>query len=198
MGWLKDRIDILKLRYKVWRGGTVGVLIADPVEEKPNWRYVEPKDLHFRCPTCGQAHRMVIDKEARIELSQSKDGEYQIFGRIGDRVHVDPERGFMSFIDAELADTKTVVSCDDCGDSNERWKWHDAYHNAFKWLEMDGDQLCHCGGELIMEPVAPNKYGLQCEKCRWVKPESDFSPGDGVVETLAVTAAKGDDEDGRS
>lgn len=171
--------------YKVKFGPPVGVLIPDPEDltkeaEREKLPYVEPKDWHFRCPNCGQAHAMVVDEVKQLSIEQTPNGSYAVKVKII-TPHATHEATinqdlWHDMLDENLTQPGSLMYCPACAKDAPRWQWNDAYHSAFKYFDMDSDQLCHCGGELFMDQIpGTNRFGLICEKCNWVKPRATVS-----------------------
>jgi len=59
---------------------------------------------------------------------------------------------------------------------------NDIYRRAFVHSidYFDIEQMCSCGGELWMDKLPNGRYGLQCEKCGWIKPNVSYSGSENI------------------
>ncbi|WP_422661653.1 hypothetical protein ACK8P5_26385 (plasmid) [Paenibacillus sp. EC2-1] len=169
---------LIKRKFRVKFGKDIGVLIPDVEELKEEVPYVEPVTWHFRCPCCGYAHKMFLTADIKLKQDETLNNLYiEVTNLAG--LHIVPYGPmFHQLIEGKSSEypPEIEIPCMHCGEESPRWKWHDAYKNAYRHLDMDGDQLCHCGGELYMEQIPGTpKYGMVCERCSWVKPRAIIS-----------------------
>lgn len=147
---------------------------------------IPPRDLHFRCPYCGQAHKMICSPN--IQVGQDHAQGYLLQMSV-DGVAVGFPSSEWNDVQYDLIDRpECEVVCEECGEKDAFWKWNFAYHKPLVFFEMDQEHLCHCGGEMYMEHLpGTDQYALRCERqsCRWVKPDSKVSGAPGQTQVGA-------------
>lgn len=115
----------------------------------------------FRCPSCGQAHKMIVDG-AVVTMNE----EMTILTVDGQVLEQGQE--------IELMFPDDYLTCPECDGTGTTQDWVRAFEDATIFFEMD--LLCHCGGELWMDQIpGTNQYGFVCDKCNWVKPNAKVS-----------------------
>lgn len=189
LNWLKGLWNKLPFKYKFTiRYYHEQFLDEDDMSAKERRRLriknmttvVKPRDLHFRCPYCGQAHEMYLRQGIRI--TQNHACEYAVAMWLNGTPVPFPSDQWNDMQYDYIDDPRQNITCTECGEHDFFWKWNLAFYNPLTFFEMDHEHLCHCGGEMYMEHLpGTDQYALRCERdtCRWVKPDSKVSGAPG-------------------
>jgi hypothetical protein len=133
----------------------------------------------FRCPDCGQGKEIGFKgKEGENILLTLKNTMDGIESVVSEGEVFTEEESFEAFKQQlDKADQEQSIECEKCHvDRYTLNEWKEAKTDTLKYLEMEDNQLCHCGGELWMDQIpGTTSYGFVCEKCEWVKPKQRVS-----------------------
>lgn len=132
----------------------------------------------FRCPDCGQAHKIVVEfqdgEQGLLELSKdAKDMKLIIHGQ-----EITEDHEFRDAYEQKIdsINQEQEIICPECKFGDTLANFIEAHEDPLKYFEVE--HLCHCGGELCMDNIpGTNKFGWVCEEedCRWVKPNAVVS-----------------------
>ncbi|MNO96162.1 hypothetical protein D3C76_878240 [compost metagenome] len=131
---------------------------------------------HFRCPHCGQAHELRFTYDAEdLRLKQNAMLDKVWLERYENRVLTDTYESdtqeFRNYVSRMW--NEMDVPCHSCRETAPKWRWAHAYQNPLLYFETE--HVCHCGGEMYLEPDPLGNHYLRCEDCGWVKPGSAVS-----------------------
>lgn len=138
----------------------------------------------FRCPECAKVGKILISKEQSILANRDmnkftvlKEPFYtgnlaQALMNLRQQMSLD-DLGYDEHGKLIISEEDTVV-CYLCGHSDEYHIFKEAWQEPMDFF--DAENLCSCGEEIWMDRIPnTNKFGLQCDKCGWVKPKSVVS-----------------------
>lgn len=140
----------------------------------------------FRCPGCGRVHKVPLTPNYSI-LSNKDMNTFHIikepFYKDGNLL-----KAFQSIL-KEVTDVEEAIhfvqdtsgetvlfnqTCPLCHTESSLEDWMEAWKRPIDFF--DAEQLCSCGEELWMDRIPyTNRFGLVCDKCEWVKPQSSLS-----------------------
>lgn len=130
----------------------------------------------FRCPYCGQAHELRFTYEtydlrlkqdmmlSTLWLERYKDGKFFNDYRSDNAIFKRAMNALTNLID---------IPCHICRETAPKWRWTHAYQSPLLYFETE--HICHCGGEMYLEPDPLGNHYMRCEDCGWVKPGSAVS-----------------------
>lgn len=126
----------------------------------------------FRCPDCGQAHRLDVTQSIRVEMNKEMTEKTYFYLDVS----VTNENELFDVKDTIQKNPEYNASCNNCDVTNPVHKWMHAFEDPLVYFEMEN--LCHCGGELWMDQIpGTSSYGFVCEDCNWIKPKAVVSGG---------------------
>lgn len=140
----------------------------------------------FRCPKCGQAHKMMmITSEAYVVLTQN-DRMTETYlnvdaGALGMTRVPSDHPDFDPIVQSiEQYPAEGMIACDECKGIAPAKDWFYAAEEPLKFFETEN--MCHCGGELWMDKLpGSDRFGWTCDDCGWIKPNALVSGGEQLL-----------------
>lgn len=170
-----------------------------PIRDRLPNNVVDIKDLDVqkamtenvlvRCPHCGQAYAIIVKdgiklflmrrdfdanefviiaeaEESELPLLIAKNGEAK---KYYDNIH---NKKVINSSDFAVNDD-TEIFCPLCHESNDFYKWKDAFRNPWKFFEYE--KICDiCGGELSPVIDSKNSNSMICDKCGKIWEEKEW------------------------
>lgn len=140
----------------------------------------------FRCPNCARVHKLRLNPERSILPDTNmtafwlvKEPFYQgnmakAFTNMLVKMDLNPEAPGYDENGNLIIPMEAECKCSFCDHVDSFEEFHNAWVTPIDYF--DAEQLCHCGTELWMDRIPyTNKYGLVCDRCGWVKPDSIVS-----------------------
>lgn len=138
------------------------------------------ENVLVRCPHCGQACAIIVKDKYKLFLMK-RDFEANEFVIIAEAeeselpILIAKDGGAKKYYDS-IYDKKVINSsdfavnddteifCPICHESNDFYKWKDAFSNPWKFFEHE--RICNiCGGELSSVIDSKNSNLMVCDKC---------------------------------
>lgn len=141
----------------------------------------------FRCPKCAKVHKLKLVGVDYAILPTTDMDEFWLvrepfytgnlakaFMNMLIKMDLDPERAGYNEKGELVIQPSTACKCSFCDHEDAFDVFLDAWQNPINYF--DAENLCHCGTELWMDRVPKGRgYGMVCERCGWVKPNSVVS-----------------------
>lgn len=140
----------------------------------------------FRCPSCAKVHKVFVNTTHSVLANKdmntfwyvkepfAKGTVAQAFNNMLFKMNTDADHIGENEFGQKVVSMDDVCKCSSCDHVALFGDFYDAHLNPIDYF--DAEELCSCGEELWMDQVPGMKrYGLVCDACGWVKPDSIVS-----------------------